>query len=42
MSTTEISFTKDPGSRCPGLVEVTFYGAGKPTWAVVLISGEDE
>ena len=35
-------FTKDHGSQCPGLVEVNFYGDGKPTWVVVLISGEDE
>jgi hypothetical protein len=34
-------FQKDFGSRCPGLVRVNFYGDGKPTWAVVLISGEN-
>lgn len=33
-------FQKDQGSRCPGLVKVNFYGDGKPTWALVLISGE--
>ena len=35
------SFQKDHGRRCPGLVRVNFYGDGKPTWAVVLISGEN-
>lgn len=34
-------FQKDHGSRCPGLVRVNFYGDGKPTWAVVLITGEN-
>ena len=34
-------FQKDHGTRCPGLVKVNFYGDGKPTWAVVLISGEN-
>ena len=34
-------FQKDHGSRCPGLVKVDFYGDGKPTWALVLISGEN-
>jgi hypothetical protein len=34
-------YTKDHGTRCPGLVEVDFYGDGKPTWALVLISGDD-
>jgi len=34
-------FKKDHGSRCPGLVKVDFYGDGKPTWALVLISGEN-
>ena len=33
-------FQKDHG-RCPGLVKVDFYGDGKPTWALVLISGEN-
>ena len=32
-------YRKDHGQRCPGLVKVDFYGDGKPTWAVVLISG---
>jgi hypothetical protein len=32
-------FQKHHG-RCPGLVRVNFYGDGKPTWALVLISGE--
>src|SRR5207245_1530346 len=34
-------FQKDHGARCPGLARVNFYGDGKPTWAVVLISGEN-
>lgn len=34
-------YKKDHGLRCPGLVEVNFYGDGKPTWALVLISGEE-
>lgn len=33
-------FKKDHGARCPGRVKVDFYGDGKPTWAVVLMSGE--
>jgi len=33
-------FRKDHGNRCPGIVRVNFYGDGKPTWALVLISGE--
>ena len=33
-------YQKDHGTRCPGLVRVNFYGDGKPTWALVLISGE--
>jgi hypothetical protein len=28
------------GNQCPGLVRVDFYGDGKPTWALVLISGD--
>jgi hypothetical protein len=35
------SFQKDHGRRCPGLAKVNFYGDGKPTWAVVLIAGEN-
>lgn len=35
-------FTKDHGSHCPGLVKLDFYGDGKPTWAVVLLSGRDK
>jgi len=34
-------YKKEHGSRCPGLVKVDFYGDAKPTWAVVLISGEN-
>jgi len=34
-------FQKDHGKKCPGLARVNFYGDGKPTWAVVLISGEN-
>lgn len=34
-------YKKDHGSRCPGLVKINFYGDGKPTWALVLISGTD-
>lgn len=33
-------FQKDHGNRCPGLAKVNFYGDGKPTWVVVLISGK--
>jgi hypothetical protein len=33
-------YQKDHGTRCPGLVRANFYGDGKPTWALVLISGE--
>jgi hypothetical protein len=31
-------FQKDEGSRCPGIVKVDFYGSGKPTWALALIT----
>jgi len=31
-------FQKDHGNRCPGFVKVDFYGDGKPTFALVLIS----
>jgi len=31
-------FKKEHGDQCPGLVRVDFYGDGKPTWAVVLIT----
>src|SRR5580693_1487366 len=34
-------FQKDHGNRCPGLVRVNFFGDGKPTWALVLIAGEN-
>lgn len=34
-------YKKDHGIRCPGLARVNFYGDGKPTWAVVLIAGEN-
>ena len=33
-------FRKEHGAGCPGLVSVDFYGDGKPTWALVLISKE--
>ncbi len=33
-------YQRDHGTRCPGVVRVNFYGDGKPTWALVLISGE--
>jgi len=33
-------FQKDHGIDCPGLVKVDFYGDGKPTLAVVLITGD--
>jgi hypothetical protein len=31
-------FQKDHGNACPGLVNVDFYGDGKPTLALVLIA----
>lgn len=34
-------FRKDHKSQCPGLVKVDFYGDGKPTYALVLIAGEN-
>ncbi|OLB35118.1 MAG: hypothetical protein AUH11_15710 [Acidobacteria bacterium 13_2_20CM_57_17] len=34
-------YRKDHGTRCPGLVRVNFYGDGKPTYALVLIAGEN-
>jgi hypothetical protein len=34
-------FQKEHGNRCPGLMRVDFYGDGKPTWALVLIVGEN-
>jgi hypothetical protein len=34
-------FQKDHGNSCPGLVKVDFYGDGKPTLALVLISKEN-
>jgi hypothetical protein len=34
-------YEKDHRAQCPGLVSVNFYGDGKPTWALVLISGKD-
>jgi hypothetical protein len=33
-------YRKDHRSQCLGLVKINFYGDGKPTWALVLISGE--
>jgi hypothetical protein len=38
--TTIRKFKKDHGIQCPGLVRVNFYGDQKPTWALVLMSGE--
>ena len=29
------------GARCPGLLKVNFYGDGKPTYALVLIGGNN-
>jgi hypothetical protein len=34
-------YAKDHGASCPGLVKIDFYGDGKPTWALVLISGDN-
>jgi len=34
-------FQTDHGARCPGLVKVDFYGDRKPTYALVLIAGEN-
>jgi len=34
-------FQKDHGARCPGVARVSFYGDGKPTYALVLIAGEN-
>ena len=34
-------FRKFHGSHCPGIARVNFYGDGKRTWAVSLISGEN-
>src|SRR5713101_7569425 len=34
-------FRKDHGTRCPGLVKVNFFGDRKPTWALVLIPGDN-
>jgi len=34
-------FQRDHGNRCPGRVKVDFRGDGKPTWALVLLRGED-
>ena len=33
-------YKKDHGDRCPGLVQVDFYGDGKPTWAFVLATSD--
>jgi hypothetical protein len=35
------SFLQNHRGRCPGIVKVNFYGDGNPTWALVLISGEN-
>jgi len=34
-------FQKDHGNSCPGLVKVDFYGDGKPTLALVLITKDN-
>jgi len=33
-------YTGDHGAQCLGLASADFYGDGKPTWAMVLISRE--
>jgi hypothetical protein len=33
-------FQKEHGNRCPGFVKINFYGDGKPTFALVLLSIE--
>jgi hypothetical protein len=35
-------FQKDHDDRCPGLVEVNFYGGGKPTWALAITAVEGQ
>lgn len=35
-------YQADHGSRCPGAVDVDFYGDRKPTWAIALISETGE
>lgn len=35
-------FLKDHANSCPGLTKVDFYGDGKPTFALVLISKDDK
>jgi hypothetical protein len=37
-TTTGGLFQKDHGNSCPGLVKVDFYGDGKPTLALVIIT----
>ena len=34
-------FQTDHGAQCPGLVRANFYRDGKPTYALVLIAGEN-
>jgi hypothetical protein len=34
-------FQKEHAGQCPGLVRLDFYGDGKPTWAIVLTTGEN-
>ena len=34
-------FQKDHGDSCPGLVQVDFYGDGKPTFAMVLLTKDN-
>ena len=33
-------FQKDHAGQCPGLVKMDFYGDGKPTWGLVIRTGE--
>jgi hypothetical protein len=35
-----VFFQKDHGNACPGLVKVDFYGDGKPTLALVLLTSD--
>jgi hypothetical protein len=37
-----VFFQKDHGDACPGIVNVDFYGDGKPTLALVLVFKKDQ